>query len=225
MAFLSENHIIKFIKPLFSMDFYQTIGRYVGLGKLVDRTPIQNRLQLKSFIESRASHIAQSSLYGYLKTRAGTRFPEMFENPGLLISINMAKWQIYLSCISDLAVYVGSLIYLRTGCSNAQVSKLIGEIVGEIIGEMGLPEDAAGEYPETVEALKIRVTNTDYTSITDDESAFSTSPEMLYKWSPIADELKKRDRIIVKNSIRFRWKDIRDRARNQIDAEGILKSL
>lgn len=225
MIFPSENRIVRFINPLFSMNFYRTIGRYVGLGKLVDRSPIQNSSQLKSFIESRASHVAQSSLYGYLKTRAGTRFPEMFENPSLLISINMAKWQIYLSCISDLAVYVGGLIYLRTDSSNAQISTLINEIINEIIEETGLPEDAADEYPETIEILKIRVANTDYTSITDDESAFSTSPEMLYKWSPIADELKQRDREIVKNSIRFRWKEIRAQIRNQIDAEGVLKSL
>ena len=59
----------------------------------------------------------------------------------------------------------------------------------------------------------------------DDETVFSASPEALYYWSPIADELKQRDETIVKNSIRFRWIEVRRLTRRVLDGEALAQSL
>ena len=40
--------------------------------------PITDEEKLAEFITSRASMVGQTSLYGYIKTRAGSRFPELF---------------------------------------------------------------------------------------------------------------------------------------------------
>ena len=57
------------------------LGDYVGIGKNKINETIADRDSLAAFLGTRASHVAQTSLYGYLRTRAGTRFPELFENP------------------------------------------------------------------------------------------------------------------------------------------------
>lgn len=205
-----------------SKDTWKTLADYTGLGGGRSDRPITNPETLAAFLKSRASHVAQTSLYGYLKTRAGTRFPEMFENPGLMLAMNMAKWQIWLACLSDLTVYVGGLIRHRTHLENEQVSQLLGMVVDSILDETGLPEDAPEEFPDTVERLKTRVANIDYSTVSDDEFAFSESPEALFRWAPIADELKKRDRVIVRNSVRFRWQEIRRSARKLLAAEKLV---
>ena len=207
---------------MFSKDTWKTLADYTGLGGGRSAQPIASPEALAAFLKSRASHVAQTSLYGYLKTRAGTQFPEMFENPNLLLSMNMAKWQIWLACLSDLTVYVGGLIQQRTQLENEQISRLLGMAIDSIINETGLPSDAPEEFPDTVERLKIRVANIDYSSVSDDEFAFSESPDALFRWAPIADELKKRDRVIVKNSVRFRWQEIRRSARKLLEAEKLI---
>ena len=225
MAHSLEKLITKIPKVLFSKESWKTLGEYVGLGRPIEHIPIDNVAALKIFIETRSSHVAQTSLYGYLKTRAGTQFPAMFDDPGLLISINIAKWQIYLGCLSDLSVYLGALVFLRTDAGSDEISDLFSQVIKEITDQTGIPDEASDEFPETVNALIIRVANADYAGIPDDETAFSVSPDMLFHWAPIADELKKRDRVIVKNSIRFRWKDIRISARSLLDAEALIKSV
>ena len=77
---------------------------YVGIGRRQREVSITDVDTLSRFLGSRASHVAQASLYGYLRTRAGTRFPTLFENPDLLKSINFAKWHIWLACVSDLGL-------------------------------------------------------------------------------------------------------------------------
>ncbi len=214
-----HKYIDTLIRPILSRDTWKTLADYTGLGGGRSAQPITNPEALAAFLKSRASHVAQTSLYGYLKTRAGTRFPEMFENPNLLLSMNRAKWQIWLACLSDLTIYIGGLIQQRTGLENEPISRLLGIAVHSVLDETGRPEDAPEEFPDTVERLKTRVANTDYSSVSDDEFAFSQSPEALFNWAPIADELKKRDRVIVKNSVRFRWQEIRRSARKLLEAD------
>jgi hypothetical protein len=66
-----------------------------------------------------------------------------------------------------------------------------------------------------------RVTTCDWKQERDDETLFSQSPDALFYWSPIADELKERDETIVKNSIRFRWIEVRRSALQKFDFDAL----
>ena len=194
----------------------------MGLGKGSRTSAMVDLATTRKFIETRASHVSQSTLYGYSKTRAGTQFPELFENPKMLESINIAKWQIWLACISDLTVYIGALISRDTGITNEKVQPLMQQIAQSVLGDIGVPEEAGVEFPAACARYAARIRNTDWEKIPDDETAFSASPDALVKWSPIADELKQRDEEIVENSIRFRWIEVRRSVRELLDAPSIV---
>ena len=57
----------------------------------------------------------------------------MFENEGILMSMNMAKWQIWLACLSDLTVYTGGLIAHRTSGPNQDIQALLSDVIDERI--------------------------------------------------------------------------------------------
>jgi hypothetical protein len=73
-----------------------------------DSGPIDSVEALAGFVSTRAAFVAQKTLYGYLKTRMGTRYPRMFEDDALIASIDIAKLQVYAACLSDLAIFVAS---------------------------------------------------------------------------------------------------------------------
>jgi len=210
------------INLLFSRDTWITFGEYIGLGRPVGNQPISTVQALAAFVASRSSHVAQSTLYGYLKTRAGTRFPSLFENADMLASINLAKWHIYVACISDLAAYMGVLLHLRTGMENPRIADIMNRTVEQIIEAIGMPDKAGDDLGESFETLRIRIRNMDFTDHEDGEDMFSVSPTALYRWAPIADNLKRFDKIPVENSVRFKWKEVRDKARKLLDAETLL---
>ena len=54
--------------------------------------------ELKKFIQGKSAWVSQETLYGYLKTRMGTKYVLMFEDEIFLESINKAKWNIYSEC-------------------------------------------------------------------------------------------------------------------------------
>jgi len=203
------------------------IGRalrdYLG-GRRSRAVAVADRGELRNFLETRASYVSQISLYGYLRTRTGVRFPELFDDDAFVASINQAKWHLWLACLSDLSVYAGLLILRRTNCPVDAVRSLMQSVVDEILTAVGIPKDAGPEFDAHADRVRARLALCDWNGLDDDESAFSESPEALVRYAPVIDELKTLDAPIVRNSVRFRWQEIRRDLRRDLDAERVLAS-
>jgi hypothetical protein len=205
-------------------DLWRTLREYLGTVGQGRTERITDRESLRQFLESRASHVAQISLYGYLRTRAGARYPELFANEDFLKSINSAKWYIWLACLSDLSIFAGGLIAHRTGSERAVVGALMVEAVETILSSTGIPVEAGAEFQALANEVRARVAACDWSQVRDDDMPFVESPAALFKWAPVFDDLKQLDEEIVRNSVRFRWQEVRRDLRRNLDADLIVKS-
>ena len=203
-------------------DIWQTLHDYLIAGLKRRPEPINDLESLKYFLQTRASYIAQTSLYGYLRTRAGMRYPELFDDDVFVVSINGAKWHMWLACLSDLAVYCGGMLRAKAPGSPADIGRLMQEMVEDILRETGIPEDADKEFPEHAERVRGRLKHVNWNAVTDDEGPFSHSPEALVRYAPVMEELKQLDAEVVKNSVRFHWQEIRRHVREHMDADAVL---
>jgi hypothetical protein len=186
-----------------------------------DKSAIQNVDILVEFIQTRSAYVAQTSLYGYLKTRMGTRFRQVFEDDKFLPSINKAKWRTYGACLSDLTVFAAALTGAENRLGDNEISDLAAACF-EAAVEQTFDDAEAGEVrSEIVERFEVRIKKTHWANAAIGENAFTSSPGVLLESAPIADELKERDVEIVSNSIRFRWRDVREQLRKRIDRDAI----
>lgn len=204
-------------RELFSM-----LRSYFGLGGASKLGPIDSPEALAHFIETRASYMAQTSLYGYLRTRMGMRYPELFDDDVFVVGINHAKWQIWLDCVGDLSVYAGSRVAQTHPHEAKRVASLMEGLVDEIVARAGTPADAGPAFRDHAKQLRQRIARTHWMAIGDREAAFTESPRSVLKWSPIADELKRLDEEIVLNSVRFHWQEIRRAFARHADPDSIL---
>jgi hypothetical protein len=164
------------------------------------------------------------TLYGYLRTRAGTRFPELFENDPFIVSMNIAKWHVWLACLSDLAVYTGSLLRRSSGAPGEVVGAFMQRTVDEVLRETGTPQEAGPEYPAHAQRVRARLALCDWNIAGDGDAAFAESPTALVYWAPIVDDLKALDEEIVRNSMRFRWHEVRRELSHNLDPAAVLAS-
>ena len=161
---------------------------------------INSKEDLENFVRERSAHVTQTTLYGYLKTRIGTRYALMVEDEKFTESINIAKWNIYVAAISDLTFYVFSYLIDKKNLKENDSEKIFLNILDKEF-ENGLDkkiyENAKNEF--IVKAKSINWHNYHL------GNPFKESGLALYKWSPIADELKVLDKEIVLNSIMLKW--------------------
>ena len=180
---------------------------------------------LENFIDMRSAHVAQTALYGYLRTRAGARFPELFANDQFVGSINIAKWQVWLACVSDLAVYSGILLRRQGSAPAPVVARLMQEIIERILIKTGIPVDAGSDFVTGAERVRSRILLCEWDVTGNDEAAFVQSPAALVQWAPVTEDLKALDEEIVRNSVRFRWHEVRRELLSGLRAESVLAAI
>ena len=167
----------------------------------IPKTKISNLDDLEDFIQSKSAWVTQVTLYGYLKTRMGTRYVLHFENDKFMASVNLAKWNMYAVALQDLTFFTFS--YLKTNLNYQDVDKA-KEIFLKILDDettnkmpLDIIDEAKKNFNERLQSINW---NTYYNDLPFNPSALS-----LYKWAPIDDELKKLDRKIVLNSVILKW--------------------
>ena len=167
----------------------------------IPKTKISNLDELENFIQSKSAWVTQVTLYGYLKTRMGTRYVLHFENDEFMASVNLAKWNMYAVALQDLTFFTFS--YLKNNLNYQEIDKA-KEIFLKILDDettnkmpLNIIEEAKKNFNERLQNINW---NTYYNDLPFNPSALS-----LYKWAPIADDLKKLDRKIVLNSVILKW--------------------
>ncbi len=167
----------------------------------IPKTKISNLDELEDFIQSKSAWVTQVTLYGYLKTRMGTRYVLHFENDKFMASVNLAKWHMYAVALQDLTFFTFS--YLNNNFNYQDVDKA-KEIFLKILDDettnkmpLDIIEEAKNNFNERLQNINWKTYYNDF--------PFNPSALSLYKWAPIAEELKKLDRKIVLNSVILKW--------------------
>ena len=200
------------------------LAAYLGAGLAGRKRGVAGAAALQHFLDSRASLVAQTTLYGYLRTRAGMRYPVLFENDAYVVSINHAKWQMWLACLSDLSVFAGALLARQSQDDPAAAGAAVSSAVAAILERTGTPDDSGPLFARSAEAVRARLSRCEWHALDDDETTFTESPEALVRHAPIIAELMTLDEEIVRNSVRFRWQEVRRELRATLDADAVLGS-
>ena len=156
---------------------------------------------LEDFIQSKSAWVTQVTLYGYLKTRMGTRYVLHFENDVFMRSVNLAKWNIYAVALQDLTLFTFS--YLRSNL-NYQDINIAKEIFLKFLDDETTNKMPLDIIEEAKKNFDERLKNINW-DIHFKDLPFNPSALSLYKWAPIAEELKTLDRKIVLNSVILKW--------------------
>jgi hypothetical protein len=179
----------------------------------IPKKKIKNLDELEHFIQTKSAWVTQVTLYSYLKTRMGTRYVLHFDNDVFMSSLNIAKWNIYSVALQDLTFFTFSYLKVNFNFRNINQSR---EIFHKILDDETSNKMPLGIIEEAKKHFDERFKNINWESYYSD-LPFNTSALSLYKWAPIAEELKSLDRKIVLNSMILKWDIIKQEFEKLID--------
>jgi hypothetical protein len=201
------------------VESWKTVARTLSFRR--DNGPIAEMADIERFVATRAAFVAQKTLYGYLKTRIGTRYPRVFDDPPFVHSINIAKYHVFAACLSDLAIYAVA----KALCSQEVTDESRRDQAMRCF-RRGLDDNSDDvpiefRFDQAMSTFADRLKATDWASDALHPANFRESPAALLKWAPIADHLKNDDAEIVRNSIKFAWRDIREQFQRRLVPEAV----
>ena len=182
----------------------------------IPKKKINSLDELESFIQSKSAWVTQVTLYGYLKTRMGTRYVLHFENDKFMTSVNLAKWNMYAVALQDLTFFTFS--YLKNNLNYQDIDKA-KEIFLKILDDETTNKMPLDIIEEAKKNFNDRLENINWNNYCND-LPFNPSALSLYKWAPIADELKNLDRKIVLNSVILKWDIVKKEFNERIKVMG-----
>ena len=179
----------------------------------IPKKKIKNLDDLEMFVQAKSAWVTQVTLYGYLKTRMGTRYVLHFENDEFMSSVNLAKWNIYSIALQDLTFFTFSYLKVNSNYNETDKAKeIFFKILDDEISNK-MPLDIIDEAKKNFDE---RLKNLDWNTYCND-LPFNTSALALYKWAPIAEDLKTLDRKIVLNSVILKWDIIKKEFKERIN--------
>ena len=169
----------------------------------------QNRIDeiesLRSFVSTRSSYMAQVSLYGYLKARAGTRYVSLIKDPLFASSMKTARDRIFFACLMDLTLHVLKTIHARKQQNFQNLDPFARQFFIQTL--VKVPEEVfeSLEREEVILEFEKHLSRHNWSGTDDYHESFSGSRSTLLEWSPVVEEFKIQDEEIVSNSIHFKW--------------------
>jgi len=170
----------------------------------IPKKKIKNLNDLEYFIQTKSAWVTQVTLYNYLKTRMGTRYVLHFDNDVFMASLDIARWNIYSVALQDLTLFTFSYLKVNFNYQNINQSKEIFFKILDSESSNKMPVDIIEGAKKT---FNERLQNINWETYYK-ELPFNPSALSLYKWAPIAEELKTLDRKIVLNSMILKWDNV-----------------
>lgn len=185
--------------------------------------PIATGQDVAEFVQTRAAHVAQTSLFGYLKQRMGISYPRYFQDEVFAESIRVSQGKVYRACAADLAVFAAAVAGQEGELKSPEITGLAIDCFRYAMNNSGAELGEA--VPDWNVQFRDRAERTVWPQAAIAENAFTESPGGLIDAAPVVNEFKRLDSEIVENSIRFRWRDVREQFRKRVDADSIREDL
>jgi len=202
--------------------FGAALGRLAGRLGRPKAAPIDSAETLAAFLGAQAAHVAQRALYGYLRTRMGQRWADIFQDPAFAAALADARTAAFLACLSDLTIFAVASAAgpgAASGTKARAASVCFDRVAGAVLG------DDAPALAGALAGFARRAGTEDWDRMAIRGAACHQSTGGVLAAAPVADACKAADREIVQNSVRFAWPPVRRALRRRLMPDRLWPAL
>ena len=216
-------------------DFVATLGNLGGnlVGNLGQKMGLRQppRLtrfaQLADFVAEHGAFVSQTALYTYVKARAGTSFPKLFEHEAFVTSLHIARWHIFAAAVVDLALFAARKVQAAAGNDSPAIQVTMARRLGQAAFASIKQQDVAPKvFSDALHGVARRAKLVLHMATAADShptktSPFSATADAFLRWAPMAEAFKKEDEEIMRNSMEMRWIEVRRVLDGRLDAAAV----
>ena len=186
--------------------------------------PVLNSLSaLIEFIARQCAYVSQVTLFGYIKTRAGTSWPKLFEDDTYLVSLRTARSHFFSACVADLALFFAARMFTGARLSARQAEKLAVYLAESVLLHHHNEDIDPTVFGAVIDRIRQRAAVMAWEEAATSALAFASSADAFMRWAPVTDEFKALDEEIMRNSLHLRWIGIRRDVKETLNIQGVLE--
>lgn len=207
------------------MNLLLTLRNKLGLQP---RPALNSLPSVVDFTAKQSAFVSQTTLFGYIKTRAGTSWPKLFEDDTYLVSLRTARSHFFAACVSDLSLFFAARMFRDGQFSAEQAEELAVRIAQQVLitPDIDKHEDIDPDaFQDVVNRTRQRASVMPWAEAATSALAFQSSSDAFMRWAPVTDEFKASDEEIMRNSLHMRWIGIRRDIKETLQVEAMKYDL
>ena len=203
-------------------EVFLTLRKKLGLAP---RPALDSLPALIDFTEKQSAYVSQVTLFGYIKTRAGTSWPKLFEDDTYLVSLRTARSHFFAACVSDLSLFFAARMFAGARLSAQDAAVLAVYIAESVLLNHHQEDIEPSAFDDMVETTRSRAGVMAWEQAATTATAFELSADTFMRWAPVTDEFKALDEEIMRNSLHLRWIGIRRDVKETLNIPDVLLDL
>ena len=204
-----------------------------GLGQIWQR--LQARLQqqpiatagmLRSFVEDRASLIAQKCAFDYCRGKTGLASYALFTEKPFLDAFEVCRWETFVVVLGDLLILAEGC--LRPHAAAVQWTTLSEALIGlyaEVLTSMPAPAHRASGWGDAIASFRAHLAVVGQNEPPGTLALADHSARRLFETLPIHISMRALDEEVVYGAVRFRMVAVNQEMRRRLNAVSVVNEV
>lgn len=201
----------------------------VMLQRLITRlrpAPIASRDALRTFLQERASLIAQKCAIDYCRGKTGLASYALFTEKPFLEALDVCRWESFVAVLGDLLIVTEG--YLRPQVPAAQRARLLAAVekmYAQILGALPLPAHRGQGWDDAVAAFAARLSAASEGTPRQALDVADHSARRMFDTLPIHSNMRELDEEVVYGAVRFRMVAVSQELHRRVAAAAVAREL
>ncbi len=182
--------------------------------------------ELKTFVQERASLIAQKCAIDYCRGKTGLASYALFTEKTFLDALDVCRWEAFAAVLADLLILTEG--HLRPHAGDAQRAPLAEALLraySEILGAAPAPAHRPSGWGDMVAAFDARLRSAMSTEPPKAVDIADHSAKRLFETLPIHSSYRELDEEVVYGAVRFRMIAVNQDLQRRLAAPDLLRRL
>lgn len=188
--------------------------------------PIATRETLASFLQQRASLIAQKCAIDYCRGKTGLASYALFTEKPFLDALDICRWESFAAVLGDLLILAEG--QLRIEVAPQQRSRLLGalqDVYATVLRAQPLPPHRAQGWDDEVKAFSARLGAAAGAAPRLAVEVADHSARRMFETLPIHSNMRELDEEVVFGAVRFRMIAVSQEMQRRADAARLAAAL
>jgi hypothetical protein len=188
--------------------------------------PIATADALKTFLEERASLIAQKCAIDYCRGKTGLASHALFTEKPFLDALDVCRWETFVTVLGDLLLIVeGHLRAHAAAEQRALLHEALFDLYSAVLAPLPAPKHRQDGWHEAIAAFSARLKNAGVGEPKRALDVADHSAKRLFDTLPIHISMRDLDEEVVYGAVRFRMVAVSQEMQRRVKAADVVERL
>jgi hypothetical protein len=180
---------------------------------------------LADVLDREAAFLAQQTSIEYSRARTGLLAQRLFTEDAFIAALDVCRWEAFAAVLADMMVIAEGRLRPLVGSHQVELRSMLERIFASILARYPLPDHRKEGWGDVLQELPPRLARAQLGPPRPPHSVAFRSAKRLFETLPFHPSVRKNDRQMVVNSVRFGMVRFCEHLTRDVDLQAVANAI